>query len=565
VFDHQSSASTGLLYFGLGRLGFGMNHFMRQRVDRTVSTFETSQRVYLDRRLQPSYDFVVCGAGSSGSVIARRLAESPDVTVLLLEAGGSGDDVDSVMDPNLWPTNLGTERDWGFLSEPNAALNGRALPLSMGKTLGGGSGINGMVWARGHRDDWDFFASEARDADWSHDAVLEVYRRIENWRGTPDPKYRSVGGPVFVQPAPDPSPAAQAFVTASRVLGVETYDNPNGAMMEERGGAAITDVRLCSGKRQSVFRSYPFRYLAQSNLTVLTNALVRRVTFEGGRATGVEISYRGAVIPVVAGAEVILSMGAIHTPKVLMQSGIGGEGQLRRFGIPLVQHLPGVGQDFQDHVGFSCIWESPDSERRPHAWVSEAAAYWAGSPESCAPDLFGGYVAVPLATAETSARHDVPEFGWTFFAGLARPRSRGRVELTGAGPHDPIRIDTDFLSHPDDLKAAVACVQGMREVGNSPLLKPFVKREVMPGYLTGADLEAYLRDAAMAFWHQVGTARMGRDPMAVVDGRLKVYGVDGLRVADGSIMPRITTGNTMAPCVIIGERAARAIADEHGL
>jgi choline dehydrogenase len=224
-----------------------------------------------------------------------------------------------------------------------------------------------------------------------------------------------------------------------------------------------------------------------------------------------------------------------------------------------------VGRNFQDHVGFSAIWEFPDSERRPHAWVSEAAAYWASSSELDAPDLFGGYITVPFATAETSARHDVPEYGWTFFAGLARPKSRGRVELTGAGPDDPVRIHTDFLSHPDDLKAALACVQGMREVGNSALLKPFVKREVMPGNLSGADLEAYLRDAAVTFWHQVGTARMGRDPMAVVDGRLKVYGIDGLRVADGSIMPRITTGNTMAPCVIIGERAALTIADEHRL
>jgi choline dehydrogenase len=517
-----------------------------------------------ERSLQPSYDFIVCGAGSSGSVIARRLAENSDVSVLLVEAGG-GDGVENVTEAGMWPTNLGTERDWGFRSEPNASLNGRGLPLSMGKVLGGGSAINGMVWARGHHTDWDDFAFQSCDPAWSYDAVLDLYCRIEDWHGVPDPKYRGVGGPVFVQPAPDADPAAQAFVAASRALGVETYDNPNGVMMEERGGAAITDVRLRCGKRQSVFRSYVGPYLDRANLTVLTDAMVRRVTFEGSRATGVEIAYRGAVIPLIASAEVILSTGAIHTPKVLMQSGIGDEIQLRRFGIPLVQHLPGVGQNFQDHVGFSAIWEVPDSERRPHAWVSEAATYWASSSEPYAPDLYGGYIAVPFASADAVAHFDVPEFGWTFFAGLARPRSRGRIELTGAGPDDPIRIHTNLLSHPDDLMAAVACVQGMREVGNSAHLKPFVKREVMPGNLTGADREAYVRDAATSFWHQVGTAKMGRDPMAVVDGRLKVYGIDGLRVADGSIMPRITTGNTMAPCVIIGERAARAISEEYRL
>jgi choline dehydrogenase len=529
-----------------------------------VSELDQTEQVRAEPSLYASYDFIVCGAGSSGSVIAHRLAENSDVSVLLLEAG-RGDGSENVTHADLWPTNLGTERDWGFHSEPNPSLNDRALSLSMGKVLGGGSAINGMIWARGHHTDWDNFAFEACDPAWSYDSVLEIYRSIEDWHGAPDPKYRGVGGPVYVQPAPDPNPTAQAFVAAAHALDVKTFDNPNGSMMEERGGAAITDVRLLSGKRQSVFRSYTAAYRDRPNLTVLTNALVQRVTFKGSRATGVEIAYRGAAIPLVASAEVILSMGAIHTPKVLMQSGVGAEDQLRSFGIPLLQHLPGVGQNFQDHVGFSCIWEFPDSERWPHAWVSDAAAYWTSGSELYAPDLYGGYITVPFATVETSARHAVPEYGWTFFGGLARPKSRGRVELTGAGPDDPIRIDTDFLSHPDDLKAAITCVQGMRELGNSAVLNPFVKREVMPGNLKGAELEAYVRDAAVTFWHQVGTARMGRDPMAVVDGRLKVYGIEALRVADGSIMPRITTGNTMAPCVIIGERAARAIADEHRL
>jgi choline dehydrogenase len=514
--------------------------------------------------LQTSYDFVVCGAGSSGSVVAGRLAESSDISVLLLEAG-DGDGVENVTEADLWPSNLGTERDWGFHSEPNAALNGRVLPLSMGKVLGGGSAINGMIWARGHHSDWDHFAFETADPAWSYDTVLEVYRSIEDWHGVPDPKHRGVGGPVFVQPAPEPHPTAQAFVTASHMLGVEAYDSPNGVMMEGRGGAAITDVRQRSGKRQSVFGSYVGPQLDRPNLTVLTDALVRRVTVEGSRATGVEIAYKGAVFNVTASTEVVLSLGAVHTPKVLLQSGIGDARQLRDVGIALVQHLPGVGQNFQDHVGFSCIWEFPEPESSPNAWVSDAAVYWASSSQAIAPDLYGGYITVPFATAETSTHHEVPEHGWTFFGGLARPHSRGRVELTGPGPDDPVRIDTDFLSHPEDLKAASACLHGMRELGNSALLKPFVKREVMPGNLTGADLENYLRDAAVTFWHQVGTAKMGRDSMAVVDGRLKVHGIDGLRVADGSIMPRITTGNTMAPCVIIGERAARAITDEHHL
>jgi choline dehydrogenase len=187
--------------------------------------------------------------------VARRLAEDPAVNVLLLEAGGS-DDCPSVLEAGLWPTNLGSERDWAFRAEPNPHLNGRVLPMSMGKVLGGGSSINVMVWARGHRTDWDYFAAEAGDTGWSYESVLALYRRIEDWGGAPDPAYRGVGGPVYVQPAPDPSPIAPAMVEGARSIGIPTFENQNGRMMEGGGGGAITDVRLRHGRRLSVFRSY---------------------------------------------------------------------------------------------------------------------------------------------------------------------------------------------------------------------------------------------------------------------------------------------------------------------
>ena len=219
-------------------------HKIDSHLEHSAKT-DFARRVLLNQQklasnLKSRYDFIVCGSGSSGSVVARRLAENPDVSVLLLEAGGS-DDVPNVVDASQWFTNLGTERDWAFQAQPNPALNGRAIPMSMGKVLGGGSSINVMAWARGHKNDWDFFAAEVGDAAWSYEAALTIYRRIEDWHGAPDPKYRGTGGPVFVQPAPDPNPIAPAMVEGARSIGIPTFESNNGRMMEGDGGASILD------------------------------------------------------------------------------------------------------------------------------------------------------------------------------------------------------------------------------------------------------------------------------------------------------------------------------------
>jgi choline dehydrogenase len=517
----------------------------------------------LTAELKPHYDFIVCGSGSSGSVVARRLAENAKVSVLLLEAGGS-DDMPSVMEAGQWPLNLGSERDWGFVAQPNPHLNGRSIPLNMGKVLGGGSSINVMVWARGHKNDWDFFAAEARDPAWSHESVLNIYRRIEDWQGAPDPKYRGTGGPVFVQPAPDPNPVAPAMLEGARSVGIPTFQSQNGLMMEGKGGASIMDVRVRDGMRQSVFRSYVFPYMDRPNLTVLCHALVTRLVMSGKQASGVEIVHDGKVRRIAAGVEVVLSLGAIHTPKALMLSGIGDQTELRRLGIPVVQHLPGVGQNFQDHVGFGCVWEYPHP-LSPRNNMGEATFFWKSDPDLDTPDLHTCLGEVPICSAETAAQFSPPTGSWTLFAGLARPKSRGRIRLTGANPGDPIKIEANTLAHPDDVKAAIACVELCREIGNSGPLSPFVKREVMPGNLKGAALENFIRDAASTYWHQTCTAKMGHDAMSVVDGSLKVHGIDHLRIADGSIMPRIVTGNTMAACVIIGERAGEILKMANGI
>ena len=511
-------------------------------------------------QLRAAFDFIVCGAGSSGSVVAGRLAKERGAHVLLLEAGGS-DMLPTIMEPAQWPLNLGSSRDWAFEGQPSPHLNGRRLPLSMGKVLGGGSSINVMVWARGHKADWEHFAEESGDPAWGYDSVLRYYRRIEDWQGKADHVRRGTGGPVYVAQPRAPKPLAETTVEAAAAAGIPKFESANGEMMEGPGGAAIAELRIRDGKRQSIFRSYTYPCMHQPNLTVLTNAFVTRVIVAGKRAIGVEALVDGKPLRFGATREVILALGAVHTPKVLMQSGIGPASELSQHGIPIVQDLPGVGQNHQDHIAFGCTWEY----RKPQGIGGggcEAVLYCKSDARLDAPDLLHCQLefAVPLPP-EVGIK--APEHGWSMFAGLARPKSRGRLRLSGADPNDPILIEPNSLSEPEDFSAAFRTIELCREIGNSSRFNSLVKQEVAPLPRDRGGMEQFIRNSAVTYWHQSCTAKMGRDAMSVVDSQLRVYGIDRLRVADASIMPRITAGNIMAPCVVIGERAADMIRAAH--
>jgi len=521
----------------------------------------SAQRAFaLNRQnLKTQYDFIVCGAGSSGCVVARRLAENPEVEVLLLEAGGS-DDVPEVLDGTVWFTNMGSERDWQFKGQPTPTLNGRTPPFPMGKVLGGGSSINGLVWARGHKNDFDHWAAETGESAWNYEHVLDIYRRIEDWQGPANPRYRGQGGNVVVGlPEAPVNPVAPALIEAAGAFGMPKVVDLNAETMEGVGGAGMPNLIVKDGRRISMAAAYIHPYLDRGNLTVLLGAHVNRLKLSGKHVTGVELVHDGRPLSIDAKYEVILSAGAINTPKILMLSGIGPEAELRKHSIAVVQNLAGVGQNFQDHILLGgCMWEyvKPEPGRNNSA---EFTFFWKSDSALPTPDLQPFLEEFPYTSEVTREQYEIPAAAWVLAAAIVRPTSRGHLTISGANPEDPVLIYPNFLSTEQDIKAMTRSVEICRELGNSAGLKPFAKREVMPGPLKGKELERFIRDAAGTYFHETCTCKMGRDEMSVVDGKLRVYGVDGLRIADGSVMPAISTGNTMAPCVIIGERCAEEI------
>jgi choline dehydrogenase len=513
----------------------------------------TNQRV-LAASLNQSFDYIICGAGTSGCVVAARLAVDPKIRVLVIEAGGS-DETELVMNPGCWPMTLGSDLNWGFVAEANPNLNGRAIPYAMGKVLGGGSSINVSTWSRGHQGDWDFFASEAADSEWNYDAVLKIYReRIESWTGEPDLELRGRTGVVHVQPAADPRPFSYALLRGAQSVGFKAFPNQNGRMMEESGGCALVDETVLDGRRQSIFRSYLYPMMHQPNITVLTGALASRILFERRKSVGLEFTYDGKLHRATATQEVILSSGAIQTPKLLMQSGIGDPEELGRVSIPVLQSLPGVGRNLHDHVAFGCVWEAV-GDPLPPVPRSQTACFWKTDSTLDSPNFYAYSRPGPAVSMENAKLFNPPAASWSLSVGM-RPQSRGSIRLTGSQPTDRVKIDANYLSTPEDLDSLKLGLEMARAIGNSSPLEPYRGKEILPASLAGPDLEVFLRNGLTTFWHQSCTAKMGRDDMSVVDSSLKVYGLEGLRIADASIMPRVTSGNTMAPCVVIGERVA---------
>ncbi len=516
-----------------------------------------------------TYDYVLVGAGSAGCVLANRLSANGD-RVLLLEAG-KPDEKREIGIPVAYSELFKSDFDWEYYTEPQTELNNRECYWPRGKTLGGSSSINAMIYVRGQPGDYDHWAELGNDG-WAYDDVLDYFKQAEhNERGPSE--YHGTGGPRNVADPQAPNELSEAFLEAGGAVGLPRNDDFNAG---DQSGVGLYQLTQTDGKRHSAADAYLKPVLDRTNLTAITGAQVTRVRFDGREAVGVEYVRDGSGTKetVDASKEVILSAGAINSPQLLMLSGVGPAAHLTDHGISIVQNLPGVGQNLQDHLqvksNYAC--EKPITlEAAESLWnllkylivkrgpltsnVAEAGGFTSVSEDSDRPDIqfhFGPSYSI-------NHGFDNPD-GHGFWLGALclRPESRGQITLRSADPFDEPAIDPQYLTEEEDLEILLSGLKLIREILQAGPFDEYRGEEVVPGSDVQSEeqLIEHIRETAASLYHPVGTCKMGTDDMAVVDGRLRVHGLDRLRVVDASIMPTITSGNTDAPTTMIAEKAA---------
>ncbi len=532
-----------------------------------------------------AFDYVIVGAGSAGCVLANRLSADPDCSVLLIEAGGRDRNPLFRLPMLMGRLFQSGIYNWRYHTEPVPSLGGRSLYWPRGKVLGGSSTINGMIYVRGNRHDYDRWAQLGLDG-WSYEDVLPAFLRSEG-HVERSGVHHGTGGELTVCRARGTNPLFDAFVEAGHQAGHPVNDDFNGP---EQQGIGRYDFTIRRGRRCSTSAAFLHPIRHRRNLSTATGSLVRRVVVDGGCATGVEMARGGGTRTVGARREVILCAGTVNSPQLLMLSGIGPGDALRRHGIRVVHELPGVGRNLQDHVdcvlSYACtkpvtLYRELRADRMIRSVAEgmlfgrgiattfpyEAGAFFKSRPELVAPDIqvhfmpalestASLHVPNPFGKAAADAGH-----GFALRVGPVNPASRGWIDLRSADPADAPLIQPNYLQDDADCTTTIAGIRMVRDVIAQPAFDTCRGPELAPGdaLQSDTDLTAWLRANAMTTFHPVGTCRMGTDPMAVVDARLAVRGIAGLRVADASVMPVITSGNTNAPAIMIGEKAAEFI------
>jgi choline dehydrogenase len=532
-----------------------------------------------------AYDYVIVGAGSAGCVLANRLSASGRHSVLLLEAGPEDNYIWIRIPIGYGKTMFHPVYNWGFHSEPDAGMHGRRIYQPRGRGLGGSSSINGLIYIRGQQEDYDRWAGYG-NRGWSWKDVLPYFIRLEhNTRGPSE--YHGDRGPLWCSDIEERHELIDAVVRGAQELGVPRNDDFNGARQE---GVGYYQLFTRRGWRCSAADAYLKPARKRANLAVETHALASRVVFEGRRASGVEFVQGGATRQALARCEVIVAAGAFQSPQLLQLSGVGPAGRLQARGLAVVHDLPGVGENLQDHVQFRLMYKvarpiTTNDELRTWRgrvsmglkWllrrrgplaigINQGGLFTRVLPESLTPDI-QFHIGTLSADAAGSKPHPWP--GVTFSVCQLRPESRGRVELKSARAGDAPAIVPNYLSTERDRRCAVAGIRFARDLARTEALKPYLVEEYRPGAVarTDDDLLEFAREHGQTIFHPAGTCRMGQDQSAVVDERLRVRGVGGLRVVDCSVMPDLVSGNTNAPVMMIAEKAADMILEDamHGL
>ncbi|SEQ24412.1 choline dehydrogenase [Thalassovita taeanensis] len=531
-------------------------------------------------------DYVIVGAGSAGCAMAYRLAEA-GVSVLVIEHGGSDAGPFIQMPAALsYPMNMGLY-DWGYQSEPEPHLGGRRLATPRGKVIGGSSSINGMVYVRGHARDFDHWRDMGAEG-WGYADVLPYFKRMEHWHDGGhggDAAWRGRSGPLHVTRGPRRNPLFQAFVEAGSQAGYELTGDYNG---EKQEGFGPMEQTVWRGRRWSAANAYLRPALKRKNCT-LVRAFARRVVIKEGRAVGVEVERGGKIEVIRARREVVLAASSLNSPKLLMLSGIGPAAHLAEHGIDLVADRPGVGANLQDHlelyiqmaasqpVSLFKYWNLWGKALIGAQWLFtgtglgasnqfESAAFVRSKPGVEYPDI--QYHFLPIAV-RYDGKAAAEGHGFQAHVGPMRSESRGTVSLRSADPGDAPVIRFNYMSEASDWDDFRRCIRLTREIFEQAAFAPFVKSEIQPGADVQSDdeLDGFIREHAESAYHPCGTCRMGRadDAMAVVDAQARVIGVDGLRVADSSIFPRITNGNLNAPSIMVGEKVSDHLLGHEGL
>ncbi len=503
--------------------------------------------------LSPRYDYIVVGGGSAGAAVARRLVDAGEATVLLIEAGPDDKGIAEIEDPARWPTLGRGSFDWGYDYAPTPHVAGRTIGIPRGRVLGGSSSINAMLWYRGHPSDYD--AWEAAGATgWSFAECLPFFKRSEDWEdGASD--LRGAGGPMRIERSHDPHPLARAMIEGAGELGVPIIDDPNGPSNE---GAALSNLNQSGGRRWSAARGYLRPVEQHPNLTLLTGSQAQRLGIAKGRCISVHHLVEGRVVETGADCEVILALGAIDTPRLLMLSGIGDPALLAGLGIETILALPGVGANLQDHpliraVNFRA--RAPLGPVRDNGGGS--MINWKSRPGLAKPDLHAICIQGRSATPELAAGHDLTGDVFAIAPGLMGSKSIGHLRLLEASPNGRMEIQPNFLAHPDDLEALVTAVDFVTDlVATSAYAQLFAGYVAPARRLNRTETIAFIRQSCSTFFHTCGTCRMGSDETAVVDPKLRLHGIEGLRIADASVIPTIPSCNTLAPVLMIAERAA---------